>query len=52
LSGPDLIYISLRIIFCIIEYVTNKRTLNLVYNASFEMHLMASVNLWDSANQI
>ncbi len=29
LSGPDLIYISLRIIFCIIEYVTNKRTLNL-----------------------
>ncbi len=29
LSGPDLTYISLRIIFCIIEYVTNKRTLNL-----------------------
>ncbi len=28
LSGPDLTYISLRIIFCIIEYVTNK-TLNL-----------------------
>ncbi len=24
LSGPDLIYISLRIIFCIIVYVTNK----------------------------
>ncbi len=24
LSGPDLIYISLLIIFCIIEYVTNK----------------------------
>ncbi len=23
------VYISLRIIFCIIEYVTNKRTLNL-----------------------
>ncbi len=29
LSGPDLIYISLLIIFCIIENVTNKRTLNL-----------------------
>ncbi len=29
LSGPDLIYISLLIIFCIIEYVTNKRTLTL-----------------------
>ncbi len=28
LSGPDLIYISLWIIFCIIEYVTNKRTLS------------------------
>ncbi len=25
----DLIYISLLIIFCIIEYVTNKQTLNL-----------------------
>ncbi len=31
LSGPDLIYISLLIILCIIEYVMNKRTLNLVY---------------------
>ncbi len=30
LSGPDLIYISLLIIFCIIEYVTNKKTLNLL----------------------
>ncbi len=29
LSGPVLIYISLLIISCIIEYVTNKRTLNL-----------------------
>ncbi len=28
LSGPVLIYISLLIISCIIEYVTNKRTLN------------------------
>ncbi len=27
LSGPDLIYISLLIIFWIIEYVTNKKTL-------------------------
>ncbi len=29
LSGPVLLYISLLIISCIIEYVTNKRTLNL-----------------------
>ncbi len=29
LSGPDLTYISLLIISCIIEYVTNKQTLNL-----------------------
>ncbi len=29
LSGPVLIYISLLIISCIIEYVTNKRTLNI-----------------------
>ncbi len=29
LSGPDLIYISLLIIPCIIDYVTNKETLNL-----------------------
>ncbi len=28
LSGPDLIYISLLIIPCIIYYVTNKETLN------------------------
>ncbi len=28
LSGPVLIYMSLLIISCIIEYVTNKRTLN------------------------
>ncbi len=27
LSGPDLTYISLLIIFCIIEYVTNKKNL-------------------------
>ncbi len=30
LSGPGLTYFSLLIIFCIIEYVTNKKTLNLV----------------------
>ncbi len=29
LSGPDLIYISLLIIPCIIYHVTNKETLNL-----------------------
>ncbi len=29
LSGPDLTYISLPIISCIIEYVTYKKTLNL-----------------------
>ncbi len=29
LSGPDLTYISLLIISCIIEYVSNKKTLNL-----------------------
>ncbi len=29
LSGPDPIHISLLIIFCIIDYVTNKQTLNL-----------------------
>ncbi len=31
LSGPDLTYISLLIIFCIIEYVTNNRTLTLTF---------------------
>ncbi len=31
-SGPDLIYISLLIIPCIIYYVTNKETLNLDVN--------------------
>ncbi len=29
LSGPDLTYISLLIIFCLIEYVTNKKPLTL-----------------------
>ncbi len=36
-SGPVLIYISLLIISCIIEYVTNKRTLNL--ELLWEQHL-------------
>ncbi len=31
LRGPDLIYISLLIIPCIIYYVTNKETLNLEF---------------------
>ncbi len=35
LSGSVLIYISLLIIFCIIEYVTNKRTLNLERRSLF-----------------
>ncbi len=35
LSGPDLIYISLLIIPCIIYYVTNKETLNLTLNIRF-----------------
>ncbi len=34
LSGPDQIHISLLIIFCIIEYVTNKKTLNLEHQNS------------------
>ncbi len=44
LSGPDLTYISLLIIPCIIYHVTNKETLNL------EVHKMItaeqSMNLW------
>ncbi len=36
LSGPDLIYISLLIIPCIIYYVTNKETLNLDCHDYFE----------------
>ncbi len=47
LSGPDLIYISLLIIFCIIEYVTNK-TLNpseLVLNCSIQMDFWIHMEL-------
>ncbi len=35
LSGPDLIYISLLIIPCIIYYVTNKETLNLYMQINY-----------------
>ncbi len=35
LSGPDLIYISLLIIPCLIYYVTNKQTLNLVHRRHY-----------------
>ncbi len=45
LSGPDLIYISLLIIPCIIYYVTNKETLNLEYN---ETRLSSSS--WNSSS--
>ncbi len=45
LSGPDLTYISLLIIFCIIEYVTNKTliiedflTLKGIVNPIFKMY--------------
>ncbi len=40
LSGPDLIYISALIIFSIIEYVMNKRTLTLnpCLVAAFSVH--------------
>ncbi len=40
LSGPDLIYISLLIIPCIIYYVTNKETLNLEYH--FNLRIFSS----------
>ncbi len=41
LSGPDLIYISLLIIPCIIYYVTNKETLNLEpYNLSSSLSII------------
>ncbi len=42
LSRPVLIYISLLIISCIIEYVTNKRTLNLGHN----MQCLACNKIW------
>ncbi len=49
LSVPDLIYISLLIIFCIIEYVTNKKpsTLNLVSCIIFfRKRYLFSVPFW------
>ncbi len=40
LSGPDLIYISLRIILCIIENVTNKKNLEtLILEESVEVNM-------------
>ncbi len=48
LSGPDLIFISLLIIPCIIYYVTNKETLNLVMlmtlNYIFQQNQMKPLN--------
>ncbi len=44
LRGPDLIYISLLIIPCIIYYVTNKETLNLVSKILFAAALDDSKN--------
>ncbi len=49
LSGPVLIYISLLIISCIIEYVTNKRTLTLTkyifyyFNVLKQLHCLILV---------
>ncbi len=43
LSGPDLIYISLLIIPCIIYYVTNKETLN--FYATHFLHLYSQIPL-------
>ncbi len=45
LSGPDLIYISLLIIPCIIYYVTNKETLNLELQP-FEGELISRKDFW------
>ncbi len=45
LSGPDLIYISLLIIPCIIYYVTNKETLNLDFQSGFRPSLCTETAL-------
>ncbi len=45
LSGPDLIYISLLIMFCIIEYVTNK-TLNPWVNKRPDKESLLRLNLY------
>ncbi len=36
LSRPDLIYISLLIVFCLIEYVTNKKTLEPCFTIEYK----------------
>ncbi len=51
LSEPDLIYISLLIMFCIIEYVKN-RTLNPWIEQCFSKSGHASVSYFKSTNYI
>ncbi len=46
LSGPDLIYISLLIIPCIIYYVTNKETLNLDPHSSQIWFIHLHIQVW------
>ncbi len=46
LSGPDLIYISLLIIPCIIYYVTNKETLNLDLHSSQIWFMHLHIQVW------
>ncbi len=47
LSGPDLIYISLLIISCIIEYVTNKRTtFQMFYRSDFYSYYIEIIFEW------
>ncbi len=48
LSGPDLMYISLLIIPCIIYYVTNKETLNLEEPSTFRWQI-TSISAWEAA---
>ncbi len=53
LSGPVLIYISLLIISCIIEYMTNKRTFNLsVSSSSPSWTLVLCPGLWSIWNPL
>ncbi len=48
LSGPDLMYILLLIIPCIIYYVTNKETLNLEEPSTFRWQI-TSISAWEAA---
>ncbi len=49
LSGPDLIYISLLIIPCIIYYVTNKETLTLIcVIPRFAPKRSSCLSLWEN----